>query len=132
MYKSESLFRAALVKTCRTAGAHVQPIESESTGDGIPDVYLSYAGRSAWIELKIGEVRAHAVQIAFRPGQRAWLQEERKAGRIALLGIYVPADDCSYFLHTKLEERFPYPFTEWNLKLPKLSGSIFLDWLSSL
>jgi len=130
--RSEADVRAHLVRSLRTTEAHVQAIESEGTGNGIPDLYLNYKGIPAWIELKYAEIIRHEVRIKFRPGQRAWLEAEKKAGGIALLGIYVPADDATFFLHSNFKETYAYPMTEWNLRLEKLHGQTLLDWIERL
>lgn len=82
-YRNEAAFSRALVTAMRNKGIFVQRIESGETGKGIPDLYVITRGVSMWIELK----RVHStcsdkknVDIPWRPGQQAWLNDVTKRG----------------------------------------------------
>ena len=82
-YRNEAAFSKALVTAMRNKGIFVQRIESGETGKGIPDLFVITKGTPMWIELK----RVHgtcsgkfAVEIPWRPGQQAWLNDVAKRG----------------------------------------------------
>ena len=82
-YRNEAAFSKALCTAMRAKGIFVQRIESGETGKGIPDLYVITKGVSMWIELK----RVHDtcsnkknVDIPWRPGQQAWLNDVRNRG----------------------------------------------------
>ena len=62
---------------------HWQPIETWSTGQGVPDVeYCAPSGVSGWIELK----RTDGWVVEVRPHQAAWIERRlRCGGRVHLL-----------------------------------------------
>lgn len=82
-YRNEAAFSKALVTAMRNKGIFVQRIESGETGKGIPDLFVITHKTPMWIELK----RVHdtcsskfAVQIPWRPGQQAWLNDVQSRG----------------------------------------------------
>lgn len=82
-YRNEAAFSKALVTAMRNKGIFVQRIESGETGKGIPDLFVITKGTPMWIELK----RVHgtcsgrfAVEIPWRPGQQAWLNDVQSRG----------------------------------------------------
>lgn len=57
--------------------AHWQPIETWSTGQGVPDVeYCFPGGFAGWIENK----STSGLVVKFRVGQVAWLERRSRAG----------------------------------------------------
>lgn len=86
-YRNEAAFSKALVTAMRNKGIFVQRIESGETGKGIPDLFVITKGTPMWIELK----RVHdtcsgkfAVEIPWRPGQQAWLNDVSKRGMVCM------------------------------------------------
>ena len=82
-YKNEAAFSKALCSAMRAKGIFVQRIESGETGKGIPDLFVITKGVPVWIELKrvhktIG--REPYLEIPWRPGQQAWLNDVQKRG----------------------------------------------------
>jgi len=65
------LLRGHLPKT-----AHVQRIETGSTGQGIPDSNVCYLGVETWIELKV--VKGRKVDLS--PEQVSWHHVRNRAG----------------------------------------------------
>lgn len=88
-YRNEAAFSKALCTAMRNRGIFVQRIESGETGKGIPDLFIITKGVPMWIELKRvhGVIPARdtdVVQIPWRPGQQAWLNEVRTRGMATL------------------------------------------------
>ena len=84
-YRNEAAFSKALVTAMRNRGIFVQRIESGETGKGIPDLFVITKGVPMWIELKRvhGQIPRHSglcVQIPWRPGQQAWLNDVNTRG----------------------------------------------------
>lgn len=80
MYRSEAAFSEVFVSFLRTHGYMVQRIESESTGDGIPDIYAVRNRKHYWIEAKnmpTTDTPTRSLKVAWRPGQQAWAQAYR-------------------------------------------------------
>ena len=116
-YRNEAAFSKALVTAMRAKGIFVQRIESGETGKGIPDLFVITHGIPMWIELKRVHGACHrtVVEIPWRPGQQAWLNDVTKRGvtcfTIACFddGILmmrhdviwvknmVPTQNCSYY-----------------------------------
>lgn len=116
-YRNEAAFSKALVTAMRNKGIFVQRIESGETGKGIPDLFVITQGTPMWIELKRvhGVCHRTMVEIPWRPGQQAWLNDVTKRGvtcfTIACFddGILmmrhdaiwaknmVPTQNCSYY-----------------------------------
>lgn len=81
-YRNEAAFSKALVTAMRNKGIFVQRIESGETGKGIPDLFVITKGTPMWIELKRVHSACHRnyVEIPWRPGQQAWLNDVSKRG----------------------------------------------------
>lgn len=81
-YRNEAAFSKALVTAMRNKGIFVQRIESGETGKGIPDLFIITKGVPMWIELKRihGACHRNYVEIPWRPGQQAWLNDVRNRG----------------------------------------------------
>lgn len=81
-YRNEAAFSKALVTAMRNKGIFVQRIESGETGKGIPDLFVITKGVPMWIELKRVHGACHRsyVEIPWRPGQQAWLNDVTKRG----------------------------------------------------
>lgn len=81
-YRNEAAFSKALVTAMRNKGIFVQRIESGETGKGIPDLFVITQGTPMWIELKRVHGACHRdyVEIPWRPGQQAWLNDVTKRG----------------------------------------------------
>lgn len=60
-------------------GAHFQPIETWSTGQGVPDVNVCINGIESWIENKL----THAWAVDFDAMQISWIERRiRNSGRV--------------------------------------------------
>ena len=81
-YRNEAAFSKALVTAMRNKGIFVQRIESGETGKGIPDLFVITKGTPMWIELKRVHGACHRdyVEIPWRPGQQAWLNDVQSRG----------------------------------------------------
>ena len=81
-YRNEAAFSKALVTAMRNKGIFVQRIESGETGKGIPDLFVITKRCPMWIELKRVHGACHRdyVEIPWRPGQQAWLNDVAKRG----------------------------------------------------
>lgn len=81
-YRNEAAFSKALVTAMRNKGIFVQRIESGETGKGIPDLFVITKKVPMWIELKRVHGACHRdyVEIPWRPGQQAWLNDVTKRG----------------------------------------------------
>lgn len=116
-YRNEAAFSKALVTAMRNKGIFVQRIESGETGKGIPDLFVITKGTPMWIELKRihGACHRDYVEIPWRPGQQAWLNDVQSRGvkcatlacfddGILLIGHHtiwaknlVPVQVCGYY-----------------------------------
>lgn len=86
--RRESNFRGALGQAIRATHNIAQPIESGTTGLGIPDMFIRTSRMSAWVELKNERYAIrYPYYVAFRPGQAAWLERYYKLGGISILGV---------------------------------------------
>lgn len=77
MYSNEASFSRAFTAKLIKAGYSVTRIESHSTGNGIPDMFVQGYGKDFWIELK-NSTKNHAkdcVTVNWRPGQQGWSLE---------------------------------------------------------
>ena len=81
-YRNEAAFSKDLVTAMRNKGIFVQRIESGETGKGIPDLFIITKGTPMWIELKRVHGACHRdyVEIPWRPGQQAWLNDVQSRG----------------------------------------------------
>lgn len=81
-YRNEAAFSKALCTAMRAKGIFVQRIESGETGKGIPDLFVITHGVPMWIELKRVHGACHRdyVEIPWRPGQQAWLNDVTHRG----------------------------------------------------
>lgn len=87
--KEEAAYRAWYVKRCYANGAHAQPIESNSTGTGIPDLYgMTAPGHmSYWMEFKImSDIES---TIPFEPGQLNWLYIHAQMGGHSFVNVLI-------------------------------------------
>ena len=69
----------------RIKGAHFQPIETWSTGQGVPDVNCCLRGTETWIEFKV--TATNAVRISTE--QIGWIERRiRAGGRVLVIVRY--------------------------------------------
>jgi len=62
---------------------HWQPVETWSTGQGVPDVNGCFRGREFWIENKL----TSGWSINFETGQVAWAERRLRAGGRVFLAV---------------------------------------------
>jgi Holliday junction resolvase len=127
--KPEARFRSQLCAELRKCGAKAQAIESEGTGQGIPDVYVVHDGMALWLECKqIPVPWPNERKVPFRPFQFAWLRENRRKGGHSFVAVrmengyvFASVDDVD----TATVRIDPWP----SLFLEVLDGKKVLSWL---
>ena len=78
MYTTENEFSTLLSVKLTTHGMRVTRIESHTTGNGIPDMYIDGHGFDCFIELKNDRklsVHDKIIKVQWRPGQQAWMYD---------------------------------------------------------
>ena len=60
-----------------------QPVESWSTGRGVPDVNFCFAGTEGWIENKVAATN----KVEMRPEQVAWHERRIRAGGRTFIAV---------------------------------------------
>lgn len=129
----ESDFRGALGQAIRATQCIAQPIESGSTGLGIPDLFVRTTKVSVWMELKNLRYPARfPFVVPFRPGQAAWLERHYKLGGISVLGI--AAQDVKYFfVNENIRRTYETDFDSLcNFKCTHIIGRDIVNWLDNL
>lgn len=131
MYQSEGKLRAAFVQALRYNKILAQPIESGSTGLGIPDMFLRTGKHSVWAEFKNAK---YAIQlpytVPFRPGQYRWLKDYYSLGGLSLLVIGTP-EGIYIFRNESIKKQYIKPLADCcNLFMPTVNGKVFIDWLN--
>lgn len=133
--RRESNFRGALGQAIRATHNIAQPIESGTTGLGIPDMFIKTTKVSAWAELKNEKFPLRFPYfVPFRPGQAAWLERHYQLGGISILGIATP-DGNFFFVNENIRRVY-----ESERQLHELSsyvcgvivGKDIVRWLDSL
>ena len=85
MYRSEAAFSRALRAAIKKDGMNVTAIETGSTSQGVPDLYITGCKTGdCWLELKNTYEDLTGVEkfkVAWRPGQQAWHMRYFKAMR---------------------------------------------------
>ena len=88
---TEASIRRWLIKLLKPCAIKLQPIESGSTGIGIPDFYFRTAKQGGWIELKVGKLNAKGeIKLRWQPGQLNWIREHAKLLGKTFLFIGLP------------------------------------------
>ena len=75
MFKNEAAFSKALTAKLNRDNVQTQRIESHSTSNGIPDLFIQGWGYDCFIELKNDNsysVGVEKIHVGWRPGQQAW------------------------------------------------------------
>lgn len=78
MYDAENVFSKALTNRLNRFGMRVTRIETHSTINGIPDMFVDGHGFDCFIELKNDKkasVYDKVIKVQWRPGQQAWMYE---------------------------------------------------------
>jgi hypothetical protein len=133
--KHESDVKQSLIKALRGVGAIVQPIESGSTGDGIPDEFIcTRNGKNAWMEVKYENIDHAPVPytVKYRPGQFQWLTNyyAHKGLSILTIGTLI---GTFFFYNKGIQKRYETDFTfVASLWLKKMDGQILSDWIDAL
>lgn len=101
--RPEQKFRVWLCTLIETTGGYAQPIESNSTGLGIPDIHILSPIKKVpcWIECKCMDDIDN--EIPFEPGQCNWLFEYAKSGGVSL--VAVSCKDVVYIFSIKCVDR---------------------------
>lgn len=131
--KHESNFRAALGMAIRATHNIAQPIESGLTGLGIPDMFIRTTKVSAWIELKNYRYLMHyPLEVAFRPGQAAWLERHYRLGGLSLLGI-ATLDGNYFFVNEAIQRVYKSDMRGLcSFYCTHIVGKDFIRWLDNL
>ena len=132
MRRPEAVFRSALCKKLRDhyPDGIVQPIESEGTGLGIPDIYISVDGVSAWIECKadLEGVWPCERKIDFRPLQYSWNRRNASGGGISTVAIKY--SNAYLFIHIKdVDSAAMRPVASSSLIQKTLNAEGIITWL---
>jgi len=128
--RSEGDLRGHFCKALRANDVQVQPIESGTTGLGIPDVFIRTTKASAWVELKHEHYEPRLpYKVPFRTGQYGWLKHHYTLGGISVLGLWFPSG-----LHLYVNEHIQevYGNYECDLFMRSISGSAFISWIDNL
>ena len=85
--RPEQSFRVWLCNLIEKTGGYAQPIESNSTGLGIPDIHIltPMKKRPVWVECKC--MKDIDDEIPFEPGQANWLFEYATSGGVSLVAV---------------------------------------------
>ena len=78
MFSSEANFARSLSAKLKKHGYNVTRLESHSTGNGIPDMFVQGKGKDVFLELKNCpklSVFNQYIKIPYRPGQVAWMYD---------------------------------------------------------
>lgn len=78
MYATENDFSTFLTTKLGKLGMRATRIESHTTGNGIPDLYVDGYGFDCFIELKNDKklsINDKVIKVQWRPGQQAWMYE---------------------------------------------------------
>lgn len=100
MYSNEAAFSKALTVKLTKAGYSVTRIESHSTGNGIPDMFVQGHGKDFWVELK-NSTKCHnknCVTVSWRPGQQSWSLEYYRFHAHKKQTITLMSDPCGLFI----------------------------------
>ena len=136
MYSSEAAFSKAFTAKLIKAGLSVTRIESHSTGNGIPDIFVQGYGKDFWIELKNSKVSCNkdCVTVSWRPGQQAWAYEyykfhAKKKQTLTLMsdtdGLFIIPMTTTY-LHNKVTKPWFISYEELRLNHSSLTDLIRL------
>lgn len=78
MFSTEKDFARSLSAKLKKHGYNVTRLESHSTGNGIPDMFVQGHGKDIFLELKNCpkvSVLNQYIKIPYRPGQVAWMYD---------------------------------------------------------
>lgn len=78
MFATENEFSIFFTAKLKKYGMRTTRIESHTTGNGIPDLYVDGHGFDCFIELKNDKklsVHDKTIKVQWRPGQQAWMYE---------------------------------------------------------
>lgn len=78
MFATENEFSIFFTAKLNKYGMRTTRIESHTTGNGIPDLYVDGHGFDCFIELKNDKklnVHDKVIKVQWRPGQQAWMYE---------------------------------------------------------
>ena len=131
--KRESNFRAALVVAIKASRCIAQPVETGTTGLGVPDLFVRTTKTSAWIELKNYRYPIkYPFVVSFRPGQAMWLERHYQLGGLSVLGIST-LEGNFFFVNEKIKRTYERRLLdECDYWCPNIIGKEFIKWLDNL
>ena len=95
MYKNESSFSKAFIKTAKKYFSLVQRIETGSTGVGVPDIYAVGSCGEQWFELKNApkqSITQKMFTVDWRRGQQNWARLYKNACKKCVVTIMACSD----------------------------------------
>lgn len=131
--KNEALFRRAMVVAIKNTHNIAQPIESGTTGLGVPDLFVRTSKVSAWIELKNYQYPLrYPFEISFRPGQAMWLERHYKLGGVSILGVST-VEGNYFFANESIKRIYDSDMADWcDYYCSNIIGKDFIRWLDNL
>ena len=91
---TEASIRRWLIKLLKNQPIKLQPIESGSTGLGIPDLYFRAAKQGGWVEFKVARMNeAGEIKLRWEPGQLNWIKEHAELNGKTFLFIGIRPTD---------------------------------------
>ena len=128
--RSEADVRGHLVKALRANNVQAQPIESGTTGLGIPDMFVRTTCKDLWVELKFERYEPRLpYTVPFRPGQYGWLRRHYELGGLSVLGVWMPS---GMYLWANNNIQEVYDVLTCNLWMHSISGAEFISWVDNL
>ena len=133
MRRTEGMFRGDLTRAIRANNCQAQPIESGTTGLGIPDLWVRTTKVGAWVELKNEHYEPRIPYVVpFKPGQYAWLKHHYELGGTSVLGVKTPSG-AYFFKNYAIQERYNRPLWDCcDMSMKSISGRDFIAWIDSL
>ena len=131
----ESDFESLLVRSLRSRGCLVFPIESGATMVGIPDVFVSMTGFQFWAELKaIDHPLLSVVRIAYRPGQYKHLKILTDHGALAVLGVWNKRlGKYHFFAGEQIKQEYSYEEFNRNCYCTaSFDADAVIEWVTSI
>jgi hypothetical protein len=132
---TEGTFRGDLTRAIRANDCQAQPIESGTTGLGIPDLWVRTTKVGAWVELKNEHYDLPLpgiYAVPFRTGQYGWLRRHYELGGISVLGVKAPSG--VYFFANEAIREVYYDSLQivCNIHMKSINGKEFIAWLDGL
>lgn len=128
--KNEAELRSTMVKGFRAAGYMATPIESGSTGLGIPDLFVRLPFCGFWAELKNLRYPVRLpLEVPFRPGQYSWLARHHALGGTSMLVMGTPGMNY-VFVNENIQKVYDRPLEQYaSFAFNRFNAREFVGWL---